>query len=380
LVFAVTLFPATSCQDEPSQAMRESAGTREAVSASERDEPDPPTRVSIPLGEFQAGTRPGHFQRQPELDPRPFSAKLGPFEIDSDLYPNEAGKPPLLGASREEAGRLCGEAGGRLCTELEWERACRGKNNLPFSTGEKWNDECAPSCANDLRVRSMGTRAEWTASDFLPPSPLAGSPVLRGPADPDTTQADERRCANRHGPAKEGAQTSTAGFRCCYGAPNAVRVVEPSEGNVFEKRAFDGKALEKLLRSNPRTEPLADELSVFGEPEAINTVMDRGPGDTQGFLFTTSPLIWRPATGTEFLVLAAKSGKATSFVLAYHVVARDEFELASSFVMHGEKGPVILAYSPSIRPRLHFSSCWGCPGETGKVLFRPPDSAVVLQP
>ena len=42
--------------------------------------------------------------------------------------------------------------------------------------------------------------------------------------------------------------------------------------------------------------------------------------------------------------------------------------------------PVALAYNGYIRPRLHFSTCWGCPGETGKILYRDPDAAVVLQP
>jgi hypothetical protein len=29
---------------------------------------------------------------------------------------------------------------------------------------------------------------------------------------------------------------------------------------------------------------------------------------------------------------------------------------------------------------LHFSTCWGCPGETGKILFRKPERPVILQP
>jgi hypothetical protein len=54
--------------------------------------------------------------------------------------------------------------------------------------------------------------------------------------------------------------------------------------------------------------------------------------------------------------------------------------LAASFVMQNEPGPVAIAYSESIRPRLHFSSCWGCPGETGKILFRAPERVAIFQP
>jgi hypothetical protein len=48
--------------------------------------------------------------------------------------------------------------------------------------------------------------------------------------------------------------------------------------------------------------------------------------------------------------------------------------------MEHEIGPVALAYNGYIRPRLHFSTCWGCPGETGKILYRDPDSVAIFQP
>ena len=106
----------------------------------------------------------------------------------------------------------------------------------------------------------------------------------------------------------------------------------------------------------------------------------RGPGDKQGFSFTVAPLTWNPVAGAEYLLVTGRSGKDTSFVLSYYVLGQDEYRLASSFIMKSEPGPVAFAYSGYIRPRLHFSTCWGCPGETGKVLFRNPDSVVILQP
>jgi hypothetical protein len=67
-------------------------------------------------------------------------------------------------------------------------------------------------------------------------------------------------------------------------------------------------------------------------------------------------------------------------VLAYDQIAKGEYSLAASFVMKSETGPVALAFDDSIRPRLFFSTCWGCPGETGKVLFREPESVAIVQP
>jgi hypothetical protein len=115
-------------------------------------------------------------------------------------------------------------------------------------------------------------------------------------------------------------------------------------------------------------------------------VLSRGSGNTQGFSFTVLPLLYRPVAGSEFLAVVARSGEKTSFLVVFCALGDNKYRLASSYVMQGEPGPVALAYSRDIRPRFHFSTCWGCPehtklsGETGKVLFRPPDSVVALQP
>ena len=121
-------------------------------------------------------------------------------------------------------------------------------------------------------------------------------------------------------------------------------------------------------------------MKFFREPDAANTVVERGPGDRKGFSFTVAPLFWNPVAGAEYLVLSARSGEDTSFVVAYYVLGEDEYRLASSFVMSKEPGPVALAYDGYIRPRLHFSTCWGCPGESGKILYREPDAVAIVQP
>jgi hypothetical protein len=168
--------------------------------------------------------------------------------------------------------------------------------------------------------------------------------------------------------------------RCCYGAPNAARVEEPKEHPVFERPSVAPARLKKLLDADQRTAGLSKDLVLFADPEATNTVISRGPGDRKGFDFSTGPLVWSPTLGARFLVLGGKSGKDTTFVLTYHVLPDDEYVLASSYIMENEVGPVTFAYSDSIRPRLHFSTCWGCPGETGKILFRKPGRVTILQP
>ena len=190
---------------------------------------------------------------------------------------------------------------------------------------------------------------------------------------------DGLRRANRRG-SDPSTRAPDLGFRCCAGAPNAAVIPEPSLGKTFRRAHLKAARLEKLLASRPETSSIARDIKFFREPEAARTVVSRGPGDKQGFSFTVSPLLWNPVAGAEYLLVAARSGAKTSFVVAFYVLGKDRYELASSFIMHGEPGPVAFAKSDYIRPRLHFSTCWGCPGETGKILHRSPDSVIILQP
>jgi hypothetical protein len=289
---------------------------------------------------------------------------------------------PTVNVTRAEAERLCAERGARLCSELEWERACKGPASDAYAGGGHFKRLCAKepeSCASGFDVLAMGSALrEWTSSDVRPPE--KGRPdgaAVRGASAeaPDPNH----RCAQRSAVAAD-SRSGDLGFRCCGGAPNGAVIREPSLGQTFTKIRITAERLEQLLGDHPRTRELAKDVVLFREPDAAETVVARGPGDRQGFKFTVSPLIWNPAAGARYLLVVARSGERTSFVLSYHILSKDRYSLLSSFVMLDEPGPVAFAYSGYIRPRLHFSTCWGCPGETGKILFREPDSVVLLQP
>jgi hypothetical protein len=334
------------------------------------------TRVRFETSAFQAGTLPGRFPRVPEREPALSDAKLGPFEIDRYPYPGDPAKPPDFSQDLEAAGRRCSERGGRLCNELEWERACKGPKSQPFATGEHWSCRDPMSCESTEGVVAMGAFEEWTASLFGPSTSLAGQPVIKGANA--SAAVHEHRCARRL-PAERSEKSRAHAFRCCYGAPNGATVVEATQGIPYEFATVDAATLKKALSEHPRTEAIASDIKFFKEPDATETVIARGPGDRKGFDFTVRPLLWRPVRGAEFIVITARSG-AHSFVAVFHHLPDNGLTLASSFIMLEESGPVALAYSASIKPRLHFSTCWGCLGETGKILFREPDTAVVVQP
>jgi hypothetical protein len=297
----------------------------------------------------ELGSRPGDPGRDPKLEPLTYGLELGPFRIDRKLKTDASGKPMLV-STPTAASAVCGQESGRLCTEVEWERACRADLGL-----------------------DVGGTAEWTASTTGPRARSAGRPVLRGIAD---ARKGPQECARRRAAREE----ETAAFRCCYGAPNAPRLAEPTEdpGSPFQIHPLSKEELRRRMAGDPKTEALAKTAEFFSE-EAVATVLERGPGDRKGFELTTQPVLWRPDVGVEFLVLTGKAESKKAFVLVYYAKTEPPV-LAGSFIMSNEKGPIVLAYADSIRPRIHFSSCWGCPGETGKALFREPESVVLLQP
>ncbi len=330
--------------------------------------------VHIPVGKFRAGSLPGEPGRRPSRESLLQEVELGPFRIDPLPYPGQSGQPAKTGVTRDEAEALCAGQKGRLCTELEWERACKGPTSATYPNGSAG---CAPggTCASGFDVGELGQLPEWTSSRMDAGAGKDGAAVLRGgPAD---SSAADRRCARRFSETE--IETREIGFRCCYGAPNARHLPEPEMGEAYREVDVSLADLAKLLASDPVTAPLAKDATFFRSPDGARTVFERGPRDAQGFTLTTKPLEWQPERGLKLLVVAGRSGERTSFVAAFHVAGETRV-LAASFIMKNEPGPVALAYAPSIRPRLHFSTCWGCPGETGKLLFRPPEEFVMLQP
>lgn len=371
MTFSILSSSACRKEDAPDQAEPAPAkGTKEPKVT----QPEKGAIAHVPVGNFRAGSTPGDPGRNPSLEPIESERKLGPFRIDVYPYPGDPDAPPRTGISREEAGALCAQQSGRLCTELEWERACRGPSGSLYPKG---TEPCAKddSCLGGFDVARMTTLPEWTASAFGRESEERSKPVTRGA--PASLPAAERRCARRTASSSDDA--ANVGFRCCYGAPNAAGLPEPKLGPPYEEVEMDKAELKKLLVQDERTKALANEEVIVFKPEAARTVLARGPGETMGFTLTTNAVLWQPVRGSRYLVVAGRSGEKTSFVLAYYA-ADKERTLAGSFIMENEPGPIALAYADSIRPRLHFSGCWGCPGETGKVLYRPPEELVLLQP
>jgi formylglycine-generating enzyme required for sulfatase activity len=190
----------------------------------------------IPGGALVAGTAPDTLPRIADEEMSGEQVILKGFHIDIYPYPNEEGAIPLTNVTQTDAAALCAEHDKRLCSELEWERACKGPDNWVYEYGDRYRPErcgtgAAPSlrpnglrvgCASEYGVADLhGGAWEWTDSPWGRGSQRALITVRGGNA-----QAGELvgRCANAMGrPAH--MKSSTVGFRCCVGPRNSAEVV-----------------------------------------------------------------------------------------------------------------------------------------------------------
>lgn len=198
-----------------------------------------PGMAWVPAGTFRAGTDPGSAPRVADEELPGVAIEMRGFHIDLFPYPNEPGAIPTSNVTRDEAEQLCATKGKRLCTELEWERACKGPTSTVYEYGDAYR---AASCETGTSVEESARRAagerhhckstfgvaemhggvwEWTASSWGRGSKDASLGVLRG----GNSTAGELvgRCAN--GLARASSKKSpTMGLRCCAGAKNEVEV------------------------------------------------------------------------------------------------------------------------------------------------------------
>ncbi|MBX3229827.1 MAG: SUMF1/EgtB/PvdO family nonheme iron enzyme [Labilithrix sp.] len=198
-----------------------------------------PGMAFIPAGTLHAGTHPDRAPRIADEEMAGVAVEMGGFYIDLLPWPNEPNAIPTTNVSRDEAEQLCVQKQKRLCTELEWERACKGPENTTYEYGDAYRREpCGTGVALEQAARRPsgehaqckskfgvlelhGGAWEWTSSGWGRASKDAAQGVLRG----GNSTAGELvgRCANAiaRDPAKK---APTMGFRCCAGPKSMAEV------------------------------------------------------------------------------------------------------------------------------------------------------------
>ncbi|MCB9603597.1 MAG: SUMF1/EgtB/PvdO family nonheme iron enzyme, partial [Sandaracinus sp.] len=298
--------------------------------------------IVISSGVVLAGSRPGALYREPRDEADLVAVELPEFAIDRLPYPNDPARPPRTQVSRDEAAALCREDGKRLCTELEWERACEGEAaERLFPNGNAFDPSCTlASCASPDGVLGLGVVGEWTASDGNRglASDLA---VFRGSS---SEEPGLHRCASRRG-ARPSTRSAGLGFRCCSGALPSVAYPEESRVARYAPLTLDREAARAILRDLPELARYADHFELFDQ-EGMSAALGGDLTPLNGWeLPETGALRWSPRTGELVHVFAGRSGEAALLVVV-HPMPDGTFVHGASFVREGQPQTIVIAFTP----------------------------------
>jgi formylglycine-generating enzyme required for sulfatase activity len=294
--------------------------------------------VVIPAGTLIAGATCDATPRITNEELPGTSVQLGDFSIDTYPYPNDPTKAPVTNVSRDEAAQMCAAAGKRLCTELEWERACKGGSNQEYEYGNTFTAAtCAAVAAGSAPgAGSMGSRAtcastfgvhdmhglvwEWTDSNWGRGT-SGGLVATRGGYGPNGEL--QTRCANGQGRAPL-EKAAIVGFRCCSGTKNTadVNITNTKQPALVEEPSVDAALNTRLIAALPKDLRTAPNATVAFEK-----------------IFR-----WHPRPNEEILLArwAAKGASATLFrPMAFKICGNQTHLLAQP------RGPVDKAQNPA---------------------------------
>ena len=158
-----------------------------------------------------------------ELDAKAVDVKA--YCIDYYEAPNGAKALPTTGVSWTAAKNTCDRSGKRLCSEAEWERACKGPGSSRFPYGNTYDADACNTEDADAKARPLarpvdfkkcrsgfkvymlaGNAEEWTADA------VGGQRVAKGGSSDRPDFAS--RCSARR-PLSPKTASGMLGFRCC---------------------------------------------------------------------------------------------------------------------------------------------------------------------
>jgi len=298
----------------------------------EQGEPEPrPGMVWIPPGSLIAGTPPDRMPRVADEEMAGEQVVMTGFYIDVHPYPNEPGAIPTTNVSQADAAELCAAQQKRLCTELEWERACKGPQNTTYEYGDVYRaSTCVTGstrtlvpngvnagCRSAFGVHDLhGGVFQWTSSQWRRDPSKSNLATTRGGNAPQGELVG--RCANGRG-VRADARRADVGFRCCAGETNSFEVVlNVSRGAPLTFHPNDTKI-------GPTLEPLV--------PDEIREAVKKRRREDQ---FKVERLwTWHPL-GNEELVLGGGCAKPGRRATCGVIVARMRFDV-----------PVPMAFVPT---------------------------------
>jgi len=134
------------------------------ISKFQPDNTCPENMVLIPEGQFTQGDAWGDSTWSQTLDP--FRVYLNDYCIDIYEYPNLFFALPREFDSYYEAENACIENGKTICTESQWEKACKGPEENKFPFGNEWLDATCWTSIYSSKMEPMpsGTKSSCVSS------------------------------------------------------------------------------------------------------------------------------------------------------------------------------------------------------------------------
>lgn len=140
----------------------------------------PDDMALIPSGEYISGS-PADDPLRYKGEPEEKKISLNEFCIDIYEYPNKPGEKPRKKNEWYGAKDICEKQGKHLCTNQEWEKACKGPQNYRYPYGNRYDpDKCntesgdftrlgaKKECVSGYGVYDMsGNMKEWMTSKSL---------------------------------------------------------------------------------------------------------------------------------------------------------------------------------------------------------------------
>jgi formylglycine-generating enzyme required for sulfatase activity len=307
-----------------------------------------PGMVWIPAGVLRAGSAPEDVPRVADAELPGVDVAMGGFYMDALPWPNEVGAIPTTNVTRDEAQRLCATRGKRLCTELEWERGCKGPDNARYEYGPTYDARVCgagvsaeasmrrpagerTACQSAFGVREMhGGAWEWTDSSWGRNGAKSRG-VTRGGNDELGELASRCAFARPLAPAERAA---TVGFRCCAGPRNEAQVqMETTSGPIFERTPHP-----------PGPSPPLDALGAAA----------CGPPASPSPCWIARAWTWRPTANVELALSGGCMGRGAQVrcALAIARTIGDKTETLAQVDTDREIPEVVLVEGPERRIRV----------------------------
>jgi serine/threonine protein kinase/formylglycine-generating enzyme required for sulfatase activity len=210
-----TVTPPTTATVTPPTTATVTPTTSETVAVASGN--CPRGMVKIEAGEFSFGSSGGDPMRNfGEADASTVALKT--YCIDYYEAPNGKDDLPTTGVSWAQAKSACDRGGKRLCSEAEWERACKGPGGSRFTYGNTYDVERCNTEDGDGKARPLASAVEFKkcrsgfnvfAMSGNAEEWVAEKIAKGGAAD----RADwSSRCSARN---TSKAASGTRGYRCC---------------------------------------------------------------------------------------------------------------------------------------------------------------------